>query len=75
LPFSNKAQLSKLGDEAVNGEPFVISKAGKPLVKVTALDTPSTPRRSGFLQGEVAAPEDFDSMNQLEIADLFEGRE
>jgi len=33
-----KAQLSRLVDRAAKGEPFVIAKAGKPLVKVTALD-------------------------------------
>ena len=33
-----EAQLSKLVDRAVKGEPFIIAKAGKPLVKVTALE-------------------------------------
>lgn len=33
-----KIQLSKLIEQAVNGEPFIIAKAGKPLVKVTKLD-------------------------------------
>jgi len=31
-----KTQLSKLVDQAVKGEAFVIAKAGKPLVKVAA---------------------------------------
>ena len=35
-----KTQLSKLVDQAVKGDPFIIAKAGKPLVKVTALDAP-----------------------------------
>ena len=29
-----KTHLSRLVDQVVNGEPFVIAKAGKPLVKV-----------------------------------------
>ena len=33
-----KTNLSKLVAEAAKGEPFVISKAGKPLVKVVPLD-------------------------------------
>jgi prevent-host-death family protein len=37
-----KTQLSKLVDQAVKGEPFIIAKAGKPLVKVCALDAPSS---------------------------------
>lgn len=32
-----KTNLSRLVDEAVKGEPFVIAKAGKPMVKVVAL--------------------------------------
>ena len=66
-----KTQLSKLVDRAVQGEPFVIAKAGKPLVKVTALDAPRAPRRIGFLVGEIAVPDDFDRMGEAEIAALF----
>ena len=35
-----KTNLSRLIDQASKGEPFVIAKAGKPLVKVTPLDVP-----------------------------------
>lgn len=66
-----KTQLSKLVDQAVKGEAFVIAKAGTPLVKVTALDAPAAAQRLGFLAGEVAVPEDFDRMGEAEIADLF----
>ncbi len=31
-----EAHLSRLVEQAAQGEPFVIAKAGKPLVKVTA---------------------------------------
>ena len=66
-----KTQLSKLVDQAANGKPFVIAKAGKPLVKVTALDAPATPKRLGFLAGEIEVPDDFDSMGTEAIAKLF----
>jgi prevent-host-death family protein len=66
-----KTQLSKLVDRAVKGEAFVIAKAGKPLVKVTALDAPPAPQGLGFLAGEIAVPEDFDRMGEAEIAALF----
>ena len=68
-----KTQLSKLVDRAARGEPFVIAKAGKPLVKVSALDTPARPRRLGFLEGEIAVPDDFNRMGAREIAALFGG--
>lgn len=66
-----KTQLSKLVDQAVKGEAFVIAKAGKPLVKVAALDSPTAPKRLGFLAGEIAVPNDFDRMGEAEIAALF----
>ena len=66
-----KTQLSKLVDQAVKGEAFVIAKAGKPLVKVAALEAPATPQRLGFLEGEIAVPKDFNSMGETDIAALF----
>ncbi len=66
-----KTQLSKLVDNAVKGEAFVIAKAGKPLVKVVALGAPAMPQRLGFLKGEIRVPDDFNSMGESEIARLF----
>lgn len=66
-----KTQLSRLVDRAAKGEPFVIAKAGKPLVKVSALDAPAMPQRLGFLAGEIAVPDDFDRMGASEIEALF----
>ncbi len=59
-----KTHLSKLVEKAANGEPFIIAKAGKPLVKVTALDasTGRQTRRLGFLSGQFTVPDDFDRM-------------
>jgi prevent-host-death family protein len=70
-----KTQLSKLVDRAVKGEPFIIAKAGKPLVKVTALEEnePKQPQRFGFMKGEISVPDDFDTMFADEIRRMFEG--
>lgn len=70
-----KTQLSRLIEGAVKGEPFIIAKAGKPLVKVEALDAPETPKRIGFLKGEIAVPSDFNRMGEAEIAALFSTEE
>jgi len=69
-----KTQLSRLVERAAQGEPFVIAKAGKPLVKVTALEAPgpARARRLGFMAGEIEVPEDFDRMGAARIARLFE---
>ncbi len=68
-----KAQLSKLIEQAVNGEPFIIAKAGKPLVKVTRLDSPmpQAKKRFGFMSGQVQVPNDFDEMGKDKVAKLF----
>ncbi len=69
-----KTQLSRLVEAAANGKPFVIAKAGKPMVRVTSVDAPPAPRRLGFLEGEIRVPKDFNTMGADAIAALF-GRE
>jgi prevent-host-death family protein len=71
-----KTQLSKLVEEAFEGDPFVIAKAGKPMVKVTALSAPTGKqvKRVGFLAGQISVPDDFDRMGQKEIERLFTGK-
>jgi prevent-host-death family protein len=68
-----KRHLSRLVDEAANGEPFVITKAGKPLVKVIALHSAANKqkRRVGFMAGRLVVPDDFDRMFEKEIEHLF----
>jgi prevent-host-death family protein len=70
-----KTHLSRLIEQAVEGEPFIIAKAGKPLVKVSALTSSTNDqiRRTGFLAGSFTVPEDFDHMGEDEIVDLFSG--
>ena len=49
-----KTHLSRLVEAASRGEPFVIARAGKPVVKVVALDAPEAGHRIGFLAGRNA---------------------
>jgi antitoxin (DNA-binding transcriptional repressor) of toxin-antitoxin stability system len=61
--------LSRLIDKAAKGEPFVIAKAGKPLVKVVALDQPmpGAAKRTGFMAGRFSVPDDFDRLGEADI--------
>jgi prevent-host-death family protein len=70
-----KTQLSKLIQEASKGEAFIIAKAGKPVVKVTALGAPTGAqmRRVGFMAGQISVPDDFDRMGNEEIERIFGG--
>ncbi|MYC83181.1 MAG: type II toxin-antitoxin system prevent-host-death family antitoxin [Acidobacteria bacterium] len=69
-----KTHLSRLVEAAANGEPFIIARAGKPVVKVVAVEAPSAgaARRVGFMAGNVSVPRDFDRMGSEEIEALFE---
>jgi prevent-host-death family protein len=71
-----KTHLSRLIERAAKGEPFVIAKAGKPLVKVVPLNAPDVTqiRRLGFMKGQVSVPSDFDRMGSDEIEVLFSGQ-
>lgn len=71
-----KTQLSRLVEQAANGEAFIIAKAGKPMVKVIPLEPAGagTASRVGFMAGEFSVPEDFDQMGSSEIEALFAGR-
>ena len=69
-----KTHLSRLIEDAAKGEPFVIAKAGKPMVKVVPLEEePKKKRRIGFLKGQISVPDDFDTMFAKEIEDMFYG--
>lgn len=70
-----KTHLSRLVDQAARGESFVIAKAGRPLVKVVALDETDIAGHQpfGFLAGRVVVPDDFDAMGADEISSAFGG--
>ncbi len=66
-----KTQLSKLVREASSGEPFLIAKAGKPIVKVEKFEEPKTVKRLGFMLGQGNVPDDFNAMGSSEIESMF----
>jgi len=70
-----KTRLSQLVARAAKGEAFIIAKAGKPVARVTAYDSPEEgqQKRIGFMAGEFTVPDDFDRMGQEEIFEMFGG--
>lgn len=72
-----KTQLSKLIAMAVKGQPFIIAKAGKPMVKVEAVQAADgiVPSRGmGFLAGKIRAPDDIKTPFAKEIEEMFYGK-
>lgn len=75
-----KTHLSRLVEEAANGEPFQIAKAGKPMVKVMAIDdpAPTVKRRLGFMKGVYSLPDNFEEISKKldkEIEKMFYGED
>lgn len=70
-----KTHLSRLIEATAKGETVIIAKAGKPVVRLTALDVPAdaAKRRLGFMQGQFQVPDDFDMMGSAEIEAMFNG--
>jgi prevent-host-death family protein len=68
-----KTHLSRLIAKVGQGEPFVIAKAGKPLVKVSAINAKNGEQtnRLGFMKGTLKVPDDFDRMGAGDIERLF----
>lgn len=68
-----KARLSELVARAQQGEGFIITKAGKPLVRVTAIDAPEPgqQKRIGCLAGQSVVPDHFNRLGKDEIAEMF----
>jgi len=71
-----KTHLSRLVEDAAQGNEFIIAKAGKPMVKVSPLtgDEVKNIKRLGFMAGEISVPDDFDTIETDGLIRLFEGK-
>ncbi len=54
-----KTNLSRLIERVQQGEEIIISTAGKPVARLTALDTSDKPRKLGVLKGKLVLTDDF----------------
>ncbi|AQZ34729.1 prevent-host-death protein [Pseudomonas sp. LPH1] len=62
--------MSQLILEASQGSPFIVAKAGKPMVKVVSVSQ-ETEARTGMLVGVFSVPDDIDTPFQDEIEAMF----
>jgi len=71
-----KTHLSRLVEEAAQGNTFIIAKSGKPMVKVSPLSAEELKgvEKLGFMAGEISVPDNFDSLGTLAIIRLFDGK-
>jgi antitoxin (DNA-binding transcriptional repressor) of toxin-antitoxin stability system len=66
-----KTHLWRLIERAAKGEPFVIAKADKPMVKVIPFDAPAQEAAYRLHERPDRGADDFDLMNREEIERLF----
>ncbi len=72
--YEAKTRLSQLVDKAAAGEDVVVSRNGKPLVRITQLADAKRPVKFGVLKGKVRLAQDFNAPLPPEVLAGFEGR-
>jgi prevent-host-death family protein len=72
-----KTHLSRLVEQAAQGEEIVIAKAGKPMARLVALQQPKKAKRRGFgaLKGKMKLlPGWDDPMTKEELAEWYDSK-
>ena len=72
--YDAKTRLSQLVDQAAAGEDVVVSRNGKPLVRITQLNVPKQRIKFGVMKGKVTIASDFDAPLPAHVLAGFEGR-
>lgn len=72
--FDAKTHLSRIVDELLRGieDSVIVSRRGKPVVKIIPLREQDTSKRIGVARGRFKVPDDMDALNPV-IAELFHG--
>jgi len=72
--YEAKTHFSRLVDKAAAGEDVIVSRHGKPIVRLARLAEPRPRVRFGVLAGRVRIGDDFDAPLPDEVLAGFEGR-
>ena len=72
--YEAKTRLSQLVDRAAAGTDVIISRSGRPVARLTALEKPGTGIRYGVLKGKVRVTDDFDAPLPDDVLAGFEDR-
>jgi prevent-host-death family protein len=71
--YDAKTRLSQLADKAASGEDVVVSRNGKPLVRITRLEEPRRRVKFGLLKGKLTVPKNFDDPLPADVLAGFAG--
>ncbi|HEY6343985.1 MAG TPA: type II toxin-antitoxin system prevent-host-death family antitoxin [Bryobacteraceae bacterium] len=67
-----KTHLSRLLEQAMEGEEVIITRAGRQLVRLTPVEMAPVQRKLGTAKGDFVVPGDFDAPSPEEIVAEFE---
>lgn len=70
--FEAKTQFSKYVDLAEKGQDVVIARAGKPVARLTKLESRKNPIVFGLLKGKIHIADDFDDPLPPDLQKEFE---
>ena len=70
--YEVKTHLSKLVEQAHQGETIIIAKSGKPWAKIISFDIPKKQFKFGTIEGKIKISADFNAPLPDDIIDLFE---
>jgi prevent-host-death family protein len=68
---TNLSQLIKQVEEG--GKEIIIARGGKPAARLMPIAPEEPVSRIGFLKGQFNVPDDFDTMLEAEIEEMFYG--
>lgn len=71
--YAAKTQLSRLIDRAAAGDEVVITRHGRPVARLVAVEAEQAPRKLGALRGKVRVADDFDAPLPEDVIKDFEG--
>jgi prevent-host-death family protein len=71
--YAAKTHLSRLIDQVNAGEEVVITRHGRPVARLVAVERAPPKRQLGTLRGKVWIAQDFDAPLPDDLLDLFEG--
>ena len=69
--YQARAELSRLIERALAGEEIVITRRGKPTVRLLPVEQPQPRRKPGALKGKLTLPESFFDPLPEDIIDAF----
>jgi prevent-host-death family protein len=67
-----KTHLSRLVEQAAQGQEVVIAKAGKPMVRLVPIEPQPASRRLGFMAGEGRIELDVKAGFSADVEEMFE---